>query len=369
MTWAQRQRTHRESPRLISHQGSRVLATAICSSSFTQFFGSLQQLRTLSVLAVVGYHMQDEMWNGFAGDLGVTVFFVMSGFLITTLLSREELHTGRVSFGQFYIRRAFRLLPLYYLTFAAYAFIILILHMGGEVEAFRGNLWFYATYQNDFAGPGPFGHTWSLAIEEKYYLLMPLILFAVPLLRRIPLWTVAGLMILLIGSQFTNQYYFASYVPLLAGSLVALAMSRAKGFWVLRRLRHPVIVVALVVVGLVLDLLWTQAPRVHTPFSLLLALAIPGIVMSDGIFRKILEFKPLVWAGTFTYAVYLFHPVVKSAIDVVIAPHQKVSALALARFALAVLGSYALAYGLHRVFERPFISFGRSITRKMAARR
>lgn len=329
----------------------------------TRYFPALQQLRTLSVLFVVASHMQDPMWGGMHGELGVTVFFVVSGFLITTLLLREEERTGRVSLRGFYIRRTFRILPLYYLVFATFAVLILGVGLGGEVGEFTRNLPYYLIYQNDFAPAGPFGHSWSLAIEEKFYLAWPALAFGATFLRRYRAVTVSVLLVAAAASQMTPLSYFAVYVPIIAGCAVALAMATTRGFALLDRLSHPAVCVGVLVAAGVVGAL-EPAGRAHTIFALLFALALPGLVAGRGRFRCWTEMPLLVWAGTRTYAVYLIHPLCKSALDVVLPAGQEPVVVQLARFVLTVAISFAGAEVLLRWFERPIIDVGRRVAKR-----
>jgi peptidoglycan/LPS O-acetylase OafA/YrhL len=144
---------------------------------------SLDGLRAISILAVMLGHAQGT--RGFpdnpvlhlfgdTGNLGVRVFFVISGFLITSLLLAEQERNGRISLRVFYLRRALRICP------ACYVYIIVIGVLGavGAVEVRKGDLVFAATYTNNFVADRSWvlGHLWSLAVEEQFYLLWPAML-------------------------------------------------------------------------------------------------------------------------------------------------------------------------------------------------
>src|SRR5437899_7858756 len=100
-----------------------------------KYLPELDGLRAVSVLIVVSHHMHDRVWSWLSGELGVTVFFVLSGYLITTLSLREESHRGSLSLTAFYVRRSFRIFPLYYIILAAYCVLILVLRVGHEQKA------------------------------------------------------------------------------------------------------------------------------------------------------------------------------------------------------------------------------------------
>jgi peptidoglycan/LPS O-acetylase OafA/YrhL len=161
------------------------------AASSGAFRGDIQGLRALAVLAVVFYHGHVGFLGG--GYIGVDVFFVISGFLITDLLWRELERTGRVSFSAFYGRRLRRLLPM--------AMLVLIVTMvaslrwlpplelrsvwkDGLATALYGGNYRFAAVQTNYlmssAPPSPFQQYWSLGVEEQFYLLWPLLLLAAP---------------------------------------------------------------------------------------------------------------------------------------------------------------------------------------------
>ena len=158
-------------------------------------YPGLDGLRALAVVAVLLYH-GGVSWSG-GGFLGVEMFFVLSGFLITSLLVAEWGGSGRIALGAFWARRARRLLPA---LFALVAAIGVYYALAGPTKAIPGlqgdgiatllyisNWHQVAAGTNYFAASGPVSplqHTWSLAIEEQFYLLWPLLVLAVLRLAR-----------------------------------------------------------------------------------------------------------------------------------------------------------------------------------------
>jgi peptidoglycan/LPS O-acetylase OafA/YrhL len=142
----------------------------------------LDGLRGLAIALVLMAHA-DIPFHGFGGGLvGVTLFFVLSGYLITGLLKTELARTGRIDLRNFYLRRAVRLGPALLLVAAFVASIGLVggWHgpwIPGEIATFS-----YSTNWADLAGvpTGAMGHTWSLSIEEQFYALWPMVLLALP---------------------------------------------------------------------------------------------------------------------------------------------------------------------------------------------
>ena len=147
----------------------------------------IEGLRGVAVCLVVAYHASPRRFHG--GFIGVDVFFVLSGYLITGLLVREITETGRLSLAGFYARRARRLLPASALVFlgtilACSLFLSPVqqYHLGdsgSHTALYISNFWFLRQATNYFApaiGNNPFLHTWSLAVEEQFYLVWPAII-------------------------------------------------------------------------------------------------------------------------------------------------------------------------------------------------
>src|SRR4029077_2271009 len=152
---------------------------------------SLDGLRAISIGFVLIAHLAGT--RGFLnwqflrqyplGPFGVRVFFVISGFLITSILLNELRQTGRIALGRFYFRRTMRLFPACYVLIIATAFLAL----NGFAHLKRGDLLFAATYTINYhevsVSGWPLGHLWSLAIEEQFYLLWPATLMLLGIAR------------------------------------------------------------------------------------------------------------------------------------------------------------------------------------------
>src|SRR4051812_19658083 len=133
-------------------------------------FPAIDGLRAVSILLVLTWHTNPVLWFRLQGYLGVTIFFVISGFLITTLLLRERAETGRVSLGGFYRRRAYRILPVYVVVLGFYAVFVLGLNYHQHRGLLSDVMPYYLTFMNDFAPftpDTPLAQTWSLGVEEK----------------------------------------------------------------------------------------------------------------------------------------------------------------------------------------------------------
>jgi peptidoglycan/LPS O-acetylase OafA/YrhL len=148
----------------------------------TRRFDSLNGWRAIAILGVIWHH---TMANAFAspiaqqGKHGVTLFFVISGFLIVTLLLREKEQAGSISLGKFWGRRCLRILPVYYGTLLLYVALVGMAEHSDAGRDFFRNLPFFATFtSNLFVTPSDrtiFVFSWSVAAEEQFYLTWPLI--------------------------------------------------------------------------------------------------------------------------------------------------------------------------------------------------
>jgi peptidoglycan/LPS O-acetylase OafA/YrhL len=288
---------------------------------------SLNGLRGISILLVLLSHLERQgtlisrrFWYvGELGHVGVDMFFVISGFLITLLLIRERGRTGSVSIKEFYVRRAFRILPAY----TVFLLGLLGLSLLGHAQL-RGSDWLGAlTYTVSFL-PQPsweVGHIWSLSVEEHFYLVWPLVFWLWP--RRA--WVVAcaylavtpGLR-LLIHDAWTDlsvQHCTLTRVDTIAVGccLAFLAASPSAR----RRLRLSAVPALLVGVGLLAALLVSQVVAlrsaeydllVHPPLSALCFAGLIWIGINHGQTRlgRLLNSRPLVVLGLLSYSIYLW---------------------------------------------------------------
>ena len=164
----------------------------------------LDGLRAIAVLAVIGYHIGLGWTPG--GLLGVGVFFTLSGYLITDLLLQHREEHGSLGLGNFWIRRARRLLPALFVMLGVVTIWVAVLDHD-RLTALRGYVvaallyvsnWFYISqhlsYFGEFSRPGPLDHLWSLAVEEQFYLLWPfLLLIGLTFIPRLS-WRVAAVL-------------------------------------------------------------------------------------------------------------------------------------------------------------------------------
>jgi len=341
----------------------------------------LDGLRAVAVAVVIGYHYADQGRPFAGGFLGVYLFFVLSGFLITRLLVQERVSTGRVGFGAFYRRRVARLFPGY----ALFAFVVLgaslfgVYLYGNSSTVPTGFLtsmtystnWYVATHT--LASTQPFAALWSLSVEEQFYFLWPatllvLLRFAKPSTVTRVVFAGAALAFVqvairsFIWPQSILQIVGTDCQPmgcLLIGCAVALTCSYAPGATI-RRLEALVIQY------------WRAALFVLVPFLVvydedpgtlfyergvlaLLACAMAVLMLAsmlDTPLRRALSTPLAVYIGRRSYELYLWHLVVGYEMERVLArlgfrPNLLVSGL------LSAAVSVVVAEATYRFVGRP----------------
>lgn len=313
--------------------------------------------------------MGDHWFPPFKGALGVVLFFIISGFLITSLLIREERRDGRVAIGSFYIRRAFRILPLYYVALALATGLVIFGGFGSGRDEYLARLPLLATFNGDFSIHGTFVHAWSIGIEEKFYIFWPLIGFAFLAVRRHRGLVLAILLPICAAAAYVpGADYFGIYTAILAGCTLGYLMHTDRGYAIVSKLAQPwtaSAMVCLAVLAFVFDWAMPQAAGsglAHVPFAIAATLAFPGLVIGNGWLRRALSWPPLVHIGIRSYAIYLFHPFCIDVLNRVVPDNQTEAGPALVRLLLAGLLSLVTAEVLFRVLEKPMIAWGRRIS-------
>ena len=322
-----------------------------------KYFPRLDGLRAVSILLVLTWHSNVAALKLLHGQAGVTVFFVISGFIITTLLLREESNNGRASLRSFYIRRVFRIFPLYYLALLVFSLAVFA-GFADDAGDYGLRLVHFLTYTNEFATDGTFGHSWSLAIEEKFYFIWPLLAFATPALMRSRVWVGTGLLVVTFAiGLFLPDGYFGIYCPIIAGCVLAILAHNARSYQLMSRtIARPAIALFLFALA-VFAILASPYGHVQVLAGIAVALAFPALLFGDQWMGRWLEFKPLAYVGRRAYAIYLFHPLVGSALDVALPPSTQV-AWQVIHFVLMLAFSVVLAEVLYRVVEKPMIKIG-----------
>lgn len=290
-------------------------------------FNSLDGVRCFCILAVLWHHANPPNFPPILtrGFLGVDMFFVLSGFLIVTLLLREQSTVGKISLRKFYARRALRIFPVYYgmLLFLT-LFYGVLKSQGDRAASFTSVLPFYLTYTSNWSlvQAAGLGITWSLATEEQFYLFWPAI---EKLNHKRVVYVVLGLIILV--NQLTNfgllkgvfstiyrsptvelEILSTTFTPICLGIGLAHLLHQSQSFnLVIRSLGHrrsPIIILLLVLLVVInfapIDI--SGFPRLL--IQLLMALLLGSLVVrEDHSLQPRLRFYPIVRIGKISYSI------------------------------------------------------------------
>jgi peptidoglycan/LPS O-acetylase OafA/YrhL len=287
-------------------------------------FESLDGLRAISVLLVIWHHTAAGAFAGtpleYVGSRGVTLFFAISGFLITTLLLRERDRHGSIDLRAFYMRRSLRIFPVFYVTLAAYVVLVWSLERGSDAgrEFFR-NLPYFATYTSNWfvelKERTIFYFAWSLATEEQYYLAWPPLLVALGTRRRaLAFMAVATAAVIAFqawlgtfaDARTQNDWHQRVPLAIVAGSLLAIVLHGPAGYRnAARWLGHPLASGALTL-GLACAMSLPGIPEHAT--HILGVLLVASVCMQPAhVTRGVLAWRPLAYLGTISYGMYLLH--------------------------------------------------------------
>ena len=338
-----------------------------------RFFGSLDGLRALSVIAVIWHHAgpayNDAMPNLLAnGAHGVTLFFAISGFLIVTLLLRERERTGQIDLKAFYIRRSLRIFPLYYAVIAIYVLLVFVVERHNPVgREFFSNLPFFLTYTSNWfvllEGRVIFYFAWSLAAEEQFYLVWPTIQKFISPKRALGVVLVAIVVVTLTqllstgdahaDRAFLHRIVVGVPLAICFGVVLAHAMHHRRSFNALRWVFAGRASALVWFTFLLLSLSWRAAPEVliHATAALLVGAC---VYREDHWLAPLLRLRGVVHVGAVSYGVYLLHMLVKNAV-VRLAGLAHIELAAYDVFFVTVAGSIAVASLSYRYFEAQFL--------------
>jgi peptidoglycan/LPS O-acetylase OafA/YrhL len=299
---------------------------------------ALDGIRAIAVSSVVAYHFGVHSARG--GFLGVDVFFVLSGYLITSLLLAEFATRSHISLSGFYLRRVRRLFPALALVVLAVTVSTALyaspLQLSDRLHDIVAALFYYANWhfiasdQSYFAGlsgASPLRHTWSLAIEEQFYFVWPLLLLLalrIGALRR--RWTLlAALLLATVASTWAMAHTFDPDAPsrayygsdgraqqLLVGALLAVALFGVRKVSGSRALWGIASLVGLVALAVSFNRYYDQASFYYRGGALLAAvftaILIAGVERAPGgAVARLLSLSPVAWLGRISYGVYLWH--------------------------------------------------------------
>ncbi|MGH1486175.1 MAG: acyltransferase family protein [Cellvibrionaceae bacterium] len=286
-------------------------------------FDLLDGIRGLAILAVIWHHSTGAMFSDHSifsrGYLGVDLFFVLSGFLITHLLLREYAENGFISLKNFYIRRTLRIFPLFY-GYIAFMFVWFMITSPEKFEQLLNVLHYYLLYLINWIPPEmehSFERGWSLSVEEQFYLFWPAMLLFLGV--RIPSLFILLIVVLTVvlseGVLGEKGIYYSSFaVPfrtILMGCFVAILLNTSSGFLLFNKWfnnRYSMLAVALLMVIIVA--IEPESIYGYHQFivHLLMAAFIAASVINENNWLKpLLTLAPLKLMGLVSYGIYVLH--------------------------------------------------------------
>jgi peptidoglycan/LPS O-acetylase OafA/YrhL len=331
----------------------------------TKTFGSLDGLRAIAILAVVWHHAAGAVpgWRITSrGFLGVDLFFTISGFLIVTLLLRERRRTGTVSLRDFYIRRFLRIFPAYYLMLLVVG-TAFVKFGGASAAGVKRDLPFAIFFLSNLTSkPGLLSITWSLSVEEQFYMLVPA---AEKYVRRVLPYLLPFAYVLAalpsLGAfptlRLPDFFRETTFGPILLGAMLAHVLDCRLGFsWVSRafggRLGSLAAVVLVVATAGYSGEYISGWPRIGVHWALMTLVASCAI-RETNLLAPLLSLWPMRRIGVVSYGIYLYHLVVM---------HFVVKGLAAAGvrrglvvFAGTILATWVVAEFSYRLLEVRFL--------------
>ncbi|WP_299681755.1 acyltransferase [uncultured Roseobacter sp.] len=293
-------------------------------------FGNLDGLRFICIFMVLWHHFTPfpylEQWLGFRrGFLGVDFFFVLSGYLITTLLLREADETGGISLRGFYMRRILRIIPVYFFVVTCVSGYFIVVK--GRSELLELLPFYYLFLSNFLIDHIPLlTITWSLSVEEQYYMLWPLLVVLLPLRILIPvcLAFVAVNLALHMGAfggpfeRYAGPLRVilpsAAYTPIILGSLAAILLHRRRGYALLDAIAgwRGAALTGFAVMGVLFQVLpgnLTGLPSFAIHLTMTYCL-IALLVREKNALSPFLQQRLVARIGAISYGIYLYHLIV-----------------------------------------------------------
>lgn len=326
---------------------------------------TLNGLRAIAVLFVILYHLGVTVPGGF----GVLVFFVLSGFLITWLLLSEYQKTGDISLKNFYVRRTLRIFPAYY----AYLFLLVGILLATRKaiivpQAAAALLYVNNYYQAILGDPNTgFSHTWSLAIEEQFYLIWaPSIVVLLRYRKVFPVLvtaivTICAYRLFLVSINVHQGYIYEAFDTradqLLIGCLLAWLLFKKQWIGLFRFVCRPWVVAVIVLTLAILNLAelrYGTTFRDTVAFTFepsLVAILIPGLIHADGsVVYRTLQSALVSGIGRISYAMYLYQQLVIGPVDKMLREKPLI-----ARVFAALFVTIAVALCSYYLVEKPFL--------------
>ncbi|HEX3850356.1 MAG TPA: acyltransferase [Polyangiaceae bacterium] len=336
----------------------------------TRYFGVLDGLRCFSIVPVVWHHSTPRPLPGLLGKgpAGVDLFFCISGFLITTLLLREKSRTGQIALSGFYVRRALRILPLYYAVLLSYVAFAALLPVSAAPHAhFFRTLPYYATFTaNWFAGfsvsyPILFSFAWSLCVEEQFYAFWPWLVRA--LSSRGALFCMLAVLAcdaaaergflsaLLPAGSLALRIVTSFATPIGLGAILALALDSRRGFAALSHALGQTWSAPLALALAIALLVWPSAPLFGFQLGLS-ALVGACVIRERHALARVLKGRAVSYIGRVSYGVYLLNLTAIGLVRRALPSHASSSLLVFTLSFPLALGLAALS---HCYLEAPFL--------------
>jgi peptidoglycan/LPS O-acetylase OafA/YrhL len=331
---------------------------------------SLDGLRAIAVCLVMCLHAHFQL--GKNGGWGVTLFFALSGFLITTLLLEEFTKRKTVSLAAFYVRRTFRLFPLLYFLLLFILLYAVFFAEPSNSRIIKQEIIPSAFYINNISwlwnSPSLIlGHTWSLAVEEQFYLVWPVIL-----ITAIKFYTIRSIrffvLVFIVVSIFIKLLFPLSfYISFFNESLFAGCYFALYRFEKAKELNVSEFITITLIISFIIAGMFPvsfQAGIFQPVFDLFIGavtvLIIAGLLKNrSGISSSILSFKPFEFTGKISYGLYLWHlPMFR-----IFAWHSPLPPAM--SFCLKFLFTFLLATASYYLFEQKAILTGRSLSKKI----
>jgi peptidoglycan/LPS O-acetylase OafA/YrhL len=363
------------------------------------FFENLNGWRFISFLLVFFYHSfatnHNEIKNHYLykfikyyifanGDLGVNFFFVLSGFLITYLLLIEQNKYGSIKLGSFYMRRILRIWPLFYFcVFFGFLVFPILKEVVGDTSKETASLSFYLLFinnfdvmMNGFPDSSSLGVLWSVAVEEQFYLVWPILIMIAP--RKYLLHVLCMIVVISFAFRlyFSNDYNIVNYHTISAisdmtiGGIFAYLCLSSSSFLSALRNAPAWLLVALYLTIIVLflykkEIFGSNAALIaleRLVFSLLFGFLIVEQCHSENSFYKMSDFKLISRLGIYTYGMYCLH-FIGILISIkglsIIGWNENIYQVIFLETGIALLISIAISIASYHLFEARFLKLKR----------
>ncbi len=320
-------------------------------------------MRGIGFLLVITAHIPSvPLFSYLQGWTAVWVFFVISGYLVTMLLMREEQSQGRVAFGPFLVKRFFRIVPSYWMAILVYWLACFAL-LPDDYESFTERLPYFLSFNPEYAnanGYSIFTHSWTVGVELKFYLLLPPVVFLMikNANGRFAVTAVMAAVLTVIGS-FNAQ----SYCAILCGVMLAFALERPRGYAAIAMLtRVPVVVPLAFVIAVFVMLRYTEQ---LTVVAVVATYLVAYCILQPAAVLRVLAWQPLVYLGQRSYGAYLLHFLAIRIGYLIFGNDTAIGGLLTACFCLAV--TVPAAELMYRAIEKPGVDFGRRLISRMGS--